>query len=61
MGDANESKHLRHEEIIAAFDREHAEARQWSRRHADQLRDSYTSDRPVYIERRRRPRQPSGR
>jgi hypothetical protein len=44
------------EEIIAAFDREQAEARELKRRHTEAVRDSRNRDTYVKIERRRRPR-----
>jgi hypothetical protein len=44
------------EEIIAAFDREQAEARELNRRHTEAVRDSQRRDSFVRIERRRRPR-----
>lgn len=44
------------EEIIAAFDREQAEARELTRRYTEAVRDSRNRDTYVKIERRRRPR-----
>lgn len=44
------------EEIIAAFDREQAEARELKRRHSETVRDARHRDTYVKIERRRRPR-----
>ena len=44
------------EEIIAAFDRVQAEARELSRRHAEAMRAERQKNQYVAIERRRRPR-----
>ena len=44
------------EEIIAAFDREQAEARELKRRHVENVREARDRDTYVKIERRRRPR-----
>lgn len=44
------------EEIIKAFDREQAEARELNRRHTQNVRNSHAADRQVLIERRRHPR-----
>jgi hypothetical protein len=44
------------EDIIEAFDRERAEARELNRRHEETVRNSRAADRQVLIERRRRPR-----
>lgn len=44
------------EEIIAAFDRERAEANELHRRHSEQVHASRSSDRPAKVERRNRPR-----
>jgi hypothetical protein len=56
MGDTKSPKHSTHEETIAAFDRERARLHEWSRRHSEQVRTSRALDRPIYIERRRKPR-----
>ena len=42
------------EEIIAAFDRERAEAKELHRRHGEQVRASRANDRPVTDDRKRR-------
>jgi hypothetical protein len=54
MGEDRKSKN-RHaaEEIIAAFDRERAEANDLQRRHAEQVRSSRANDRLVHTERQR--------
>ena len=44
------------EDVIAAFDREREAARELSRRYLEQTRAARVHDRPVYIERRRKPR-----
>ena len=46
----------RTEELIEAFERERDAARDLSRRHAENTRDSHDRDRQVIIERRRKPR-----
>lgn len=56
MGESKKRDEITNEEVIAAFDRERDEARELSRRYAEQFRESRDHDRPVYIERRRRPR-----
>ena len=43
-------------EIIEAFERERDKARELGRRHEENVRNSYASDRQVFIERRRQPR-----
>ena len=43
-------------EVIEAFDREQARARELNRRHEESVRNSHASDRQVLIERRRHPR-----
>jgi hypothetical protein len=44
------------EDIIAAFDREAELAQELKRRHTEHVLNSRADDRPVRIERRRRPR-----
>ena len=56
MAESTKPKDSRPEDIIAAFDRERDQAREWNRKHAEQVRGSRTHDRPVFIERRRAPR-----
>lgn len=51
MGDSKTVKHTSHEEVIAAFDREREQAREWGRRHTEQVRASRANDRPVHTER----------
>jgi hypothetical protein len=46
----------RTEELIAALEREQSEARDLSRRHAEDVRSSHHRDKQVLIERRRQPR-----
>jgi hypothetical protein len=46
----------RTEELIAALERERSEARNLSRRHAEDVRSSHHRDRQIFIERRRHPR-----
>jgi hypothetical protein len=48
--------HMPTEDILAAFDREWAEAQELNRRHTEQVRNSRADDQPVRIERRRKPR-----
>jgi hypothetical protein len=43
------------EEVIAAFDRERAEARELHRRHGEQIRASRAHDRPASSERHKGP------
>ncbi len=47
MGEDRKSPHNRTEDVIAAFDRERAEANELRRRHAEQVRSSRSNDRPV--------------
>jgi hypothetical protein len=47
MGDDRKSTHHSAEEIIAAFDRERAEANEFYRRHSEQVRSSRANDRPA--------------
>ena len=57
MGDTEERPERRPaEEIIAAFDRERAEAQELHRRHTEKVRAAHAHDRQSLIERRRRPR-----
>ena len=56
MGESKKRNEMTSEEVIAAFDRERDHARELSRRYAEQFRQSRAHDRPVYIDRRRRPR-----
>jgi hypothetical protein len=56
MRESKETTDPKHDDIIAAFDRERNRAREWSRRHAEQLHQMRAHERPVYIERRRKPR-----
>lgn len=56
MSETNQSKDPRPDETIAAIDRELEVARELNRRHAEYVRNSRADDRPVRIERRRRPR-----
>ena len=56
MAERKKSPESRAEEIIAAFDRERAVARELNRRHTEHVRSSYSRDRQVHIDRRRRPR-----
>lgn len=56
MGESQKRGERTSEEVIAAFDREREQAQEWGRRYAEQMRESRWNDRPVYIERRRRPR-----
>ena len=46
----------RNEDIIKAFDRERARARELNRRHSEESRIYRNRDRQVLIERRRHPR-----
>jgi hypothetical protein len=50
------SRDRKREEIIEAFDRERARARELNRRHEESIRNSHAGDRQVLIERRRHPR-----
>ena len=50
------SRDRKSDEIIKAFDREQAEARELNRRHTEKVRSSHAGDRQVLIERRRHPR-----
>jgi hypothetical protein len=46
----------RSEDIIKAFDRERAQARELNRRHREESANARSRDRQVLIERRRHPR-----
>ena len=50
------SRDRKPDEIIRAFDRERAEARELNRRHEETVRNSHAGARQVLIERRRHPR-----
>jgi hypothetical protein len=54
MGNSKEQQQTRTEEIIAAFDRERAEARELNRRHLERIRASREYDRQVTSSPRRR-------
>jgi hypothetical protein len=54
MGNSKDQPRPRTEEIIAAFDRERAEARELSRRHVERIRASREQDRPFTANPRRR-------
>jgi hypothetical protein len=56
MNDKKPPSGARNEELIKAFDRERAEARELNRRHAEEARKARSRDRQVLIERRRHPR-----
>ena len=56
MGQTKPPKPTSREDIIAAFDREREQAHELRQRHAEQIRNSHRHDRPVYVERRRKPR-----
>jgi hypothetical protein len=56
MGKSANTPNPQHDDIIAAFDRERNRVREWSRRYAEQVHELRRRDRPVYIERRRKPR-----
>jgi hypothetical protein len=57
MGESKEPRDRRPaEEIIAAFDRERAEAEELRRLHTQKVRASRADERQSFIERRRRPR-----
>ena len=43
-------------EVIEAFDRERARARELGRRHAENMKQAHAIDKQVLIERRKRPR-----
>jgi hypothetical protein len=47
MGEDRKLPNTPTEDIIAAFDRERAEANELRRRHSEQVRSSRTNDRPV--------------
>jgi hypothetical protein len=47
MGEDRKSQRKPAEEIIAAFDRERAEANELRRRHSEQVRSSRANDRPA--------------
>ena len=52
----NGKKRFDTQEIIAAFDRERAEAHEHRRRHREWVRTSREKDRPAFGERQRKPR-----
>jgi hypothetical protein len=56
MGKSANTPNPQHDDIIAAFDRERNRVREWSRRYAEHVHELRRQDRPVYIERRRKPR-----
>ena len=56
MKDGKPPERGRTEELIAALERERSEARDLSRRHAEDVRSSHHRDKQVLIERRRQPR-----
>jgi hypothetical protein len=57
MGDRDDRRERRPtEEIIAAFDREQAEAQELRRRHTEKMRAARADERQTFIERRRQPR-----
>jgi hypothetical protein len=56
MGDRKPAPGDRSNEIIRAFDRERAHARELNRRHEEESANSRSRDRQVLIERRRHPR-----
>jgi hypothetical protein len=56
MNETNQSQDSRPDDVIAAFDREAALARELNRRHTEHVRSSRADDCPVRIERRRSPR-----
>jgi hypothetical protein len=56
MSETNQAQESRPDDIIAAFDRECELAQELNRRHTEYVRSSRADDRPVRIERRRRPR-----
>jgi hypothetical protein len=47
MGEDRKASHIRPEDVIAAFDRERAEARELHRRHGEHVRASRAHDRPA--------------
>ena len=56
MRETNQSQDSRPEDIIAAFDRQAQLAQELNRRHTEHVRSSRSDDRPIRVERRRRPR-----
>jgi hypothetical protein len=56
MNQTTQSQDPRPEDIIAAFDRQAQLAQELNRRHTEHVRSSRSDDRPVRVERRRRPR-----
>jgi hypothetical protein len=56
MKDRKPPERRRTEELIAALEREQSQARDLSRRHAEDVRRSHHRDQQVLIERRRQPR-----
>ena len=56
MVEKSTTQRERPEEVIAAFDRERERIKELNRRHAEQVRATREHDKPVFIERRRRPR-----
>jgi hypothetical protein len=51
MGEDRKAPHSLTEDIIAAFDRERAEANELRRRHSEQVRSSRANDRPAASDR----------
>jgi hypothetical protein len=56
MGESKQPRETRPEDIIAAFDREREIAHELNRRHTEHVRNSRADDRPIQVERGRRPR-----
>jgi hypothetical protein len=56
MSETNQTQDSHPDDIIAAFDRECQLAQELNRRHTEHVRNSRAEDRPVRVERRRRPR-----
>ena len=56
MDETNRPPEPHPEDVIAAFDREAELAKELKRRHTEHVLSSRADDRPVRIERRRRPR-----
>jgi len=56
MSETNQAQDSRPEDIIAAFDRQAQLAQELNRRHTEHVRSARSDDRPVRVERRRRPR-----
>lgn len=51
MGEDRKTKNAKAEDIIAAFDREFAQARELDRQHSEHVRASRAKDRPARNER----------